>query len=82
MEVCLKSTASRHRTEFNLLLNPVRNYRQPDFFIPSTFALRQPGRDVTGDFRISGSEREFTLGGWYADEEIQAGAGRYAAAAD
>ena len=31
----------------------------------------------------SGSEREFTLeGSWYADEEIQAGANRNAAAAD
>ena len=33
-------------------------------------------------FCTSGSEREFTLeGSWYADEEIQAGADRDAAAA-
>ena len=39
--------------------------------------------DVTGVFCTSGSEREFTLeGSWYADEEIQAGADRNAAAAD
>ncbi|MGC1385772.1 MAG: hypothetical protein WA823_18505 [Candidatus Acidiferrales bacterium] len=38
--------------------------------------------DVTGVFCTSGSEREFTLeGSWYADEEIQAGADRNAAAA-
>ena len=40
-------------------------------------------RDVTGVFCTSGSEREFHFGGsWYADEEIQAGAGGDAAAAD
>ena len=39
--------------------------------------------DVTGVFCTSGSEREFHFGGsWYADEEIQAGAGGDAAAAD
>ena len=38
--------------------------------------------DVTGVFCTSGSEREFTLeGSWYADQEIQAGADRDAAAA-
>jgi hypothetical protein len=38
--------------------------------------------DLTGVFCTSGSEREFTLeGSWYADEEIQAGADRDAAAA-
>lgn len=41
------------------------------------------GREVTGDFCTSESEREFTLeGSWYAHEEIQAGAGRDAVAAD
>ena len=40
------------------------------------------GGDLTGVFCTSGSEREFTLeGSWYADEEIQAGADRHAAAA-
>jgi hypothetical protein len=39
--------------------------------------------DLTGIFCTSGSEREFTLKErWYADEEIQAGADRDAAAAD
>jgi hypothetical protein len=39
--------------------------------------------DLTGDFCTSGSEREFTLEGrWYADEKIQAGADRDAAAAN
>jgi hypothetical protein len=39
--------------------------------------------EVTGGFCTSGSEREFTLeGSWHADEEIQAGADRDAAAAD
>ena len=38
--------------------------------------------DLTGLFCTSGSEREFTLeGSWYADQEIQAGADRDAAAA-
>jgi hypothetical protein len=38
--------------------------------------------DLTGGFCTSGSEREFTLeGSWYADEEIQAGTDRDAAAA-
>jgi hypothetical protein len=38
--------------------------------------------DLTGGFCTSGSEREFTLeGSWYANEEIQAGADRDAAAA-
>ena len=38
--------------------------------------------DLTGIFCTSGSEREFTLeGSWYADQEIQAGADRDAAAA-
>ena len=38
--------------------------------------------DLTGIFCTSGSEREFTLeGSWYADQEIQAGANRDAAAA-
>jgi PAS domain S-box-containing protein len=40
------------------------------------------GDDLTGIFCTSGSEREFTLeGSWYADQEIQAGADRDAAAA-
>ena len=40
------------------------------------------GVDLTGIFCTSGSEREFTLeGSWYADQEIQAGADRDAAAA-
>jgi hypothetical protein len=40
------------------------------------------GIDLTGIFCTSGSEREFTLeGSWYADQEIQAGADRDAAAA-
>jgi hypothetical protein len=39
--------------------------------------------EVTGVFCTSGSEREFTLErSWYADEEIQAGADRDAAAAN
>jgi hypothetical protein len=39
-------------------------------------------RELTGFFCTSESEREFTLeGSWYADEEIQAGADRDAAAA-
>jgi hypothetical protein len=39
--------------------------------------------DLTGIFCTSGSEREFTLKErWYANEEIQAGADRHAAAAD
>jgi hypothetical protein len=43
----------------------------------------QLATEVTGGFCTSGSEREFTLeGSWYADEEIQAGANRNAAAAD
>ena len=38
--------------------------------------------DLTGPFCTSGSEREFTLeGSWYADQEIQTGADRNAAAA-
>jgi hypothetical protein len=41
-----------------------------------------PRVDLTGIFCTSGSEREFTLeGSWYADQEIQAGADRDAAAA-
>jgi hypothetical protein len=41
-----------------------------------------PRTDLTGIFCTSGSEREFTLeGSWYADQEIQAGADRDAAAA-
>jgi hypothetical protein len=46
--------------------------------------IREPVRklDLTGIFCTSGSEREFTLeGSWYADQEIQAGADRDAAAA-
>ncbi len=46
-------------------------------------SLQTLGFDLTGIFCTSGSEREFTLKErWYADEEIQAGADRDAAAAD
>jgi hypothetical protein len=39
--------------------------------------------DLIGDFCTSGSEKEFTpQGRWYANEEIQAGEGCDAAAAD
>ena len=53
---------------------------------PTAEKYRQTGMsdmsDLTGIFCTSGSEREFTLeGSWYADQEIQAGADRDAAAA-
>jgi hypothetical protein len=48
-------------------------------FDPKSFDFRP---DLTGIFCTSRSEREFTLeGSWYADQEIQAGADRDAAAA-
>jgi hypothetical protein len=53
--------------------------------IPSLLeALHDPDIiDVTGVFCTSGREREFTLEeSWYADEKVQAGADRDAAAAD
>ena len=47
------------------------------------YPSNNPNLEVTGVFCTSGSERESTLeGSWYADEEIQAGAHRNAAAAD
>ena len=64
----------------------IREY-QADLFekrklSPSSVAVRLAA-DLTGIFCTSGSEREFTLKErWYANEETQTGADRYAAAAD
>ena len=60
-------------------------YRDIDSLLPYSNNARTHSRehDLTGVFCTSGSERESTLeGSWYADEEIQAGAHRNAAAAD
>jgi len=59
------------------------NQNQPAEIInPQSQAAVNAMIDLTGGFCTSGSEREFTLeGSWYADQEIQAGADRDAAAA-
>ncbi len=55
---------------------------EPGLPTPSVHSILHTVHDLTGIFCTSGSEREFTLeGSWYADQEIQAGADRDAAAA-
>ena len=62
-----------------LVLSFPINRKKALFFRESTIR----GNDLTGVFCTSGSEREFTLEErWYANEEIQAGADRNAAATD